>query len=120
MQEHYICSTGTVGALKIFLLSKISSTKCNKHAERASAERGEFLTKRTKRLIHDLTESCFSLRVAVPSPQRHSNLCKIISLDNIFYEVAHVSVKVIEINNNVEVNSLSIFRVNLQFSVRVQ
>ena len=28
---------------------------------------------------------------------------------NIFYEVAYVSVNVIEINNNIEVNSFSIF-----------
>ena len=49
-----------------------------------------------------------------------TNLCKIVSLDNCFYEVARVSVKVIEINNNIEVKSFSIFRVNLQFSVRVQ
>ena len=48
-------------------------------------------------------------------PWRHSNLCKIMSLDSTFYEVTHVNVKVIEINNNTEVNSLSIFRVNLQF-----
>ena len=31
-------------------------------------ERRKLLTKRTKRLIHDLTESCFTLRVALPSP----------------------------------------------------
>ena len=31
------------------------------------------------------------------------------SLHNIFYEVAYVSVNVIEINNNIEVNSFSIF-----------
>ena len=49
-----------------------------------------------------------------------TNLCKIMSLNNIFCEVARVSVKVIEINNNFEVNSFSIFRGNLQFSVRVQ
>ena len=49
-----------------------------------------------------------------------TNLCKIGSIDNCFYEVARVSVKVIEINNNIEVKSFSIFRVNLQFSVRVQ
>ena len=49
-----------------------------------------------------------------------TNLCKIVSIDSCFYEVARVSVKVIEINNNIEVNSFSIFRVNLQFSVRVQ
>ena len=42
------------------------------------------------------------------------------SFGNIFYEVARVSVKVIEINYNIEVNSFSVFRVNLQFSVRVQ
>ena len=72
-------------------------------------ERGEFLTKRTKRLIHDLTESCFSLHTCSrtpPPPQkkkdeteetgrlrkpdtnrvpwRHSNLCKTMSLDSIF------------------------------------
>ena len=41
--------------------------------------------------------------------------------DNIFFcEVARVSVKVIEINNNTEVNSFSIFRVNFQFSVRFE
>ena len=38
-----------------------------------------------------------------------TNLCKIMSLHNIFYEVAYVSVNVIEINNNIEVNSFSIF-----------
>ena len=38
-----------------------------------------------------------------------TNLCKIMSLHNIFYEVANVSVNVIEINNNIEVNSFSIF-----------
>lgn len=32
-------------------------------------ERGEFLTKRTKRLIHDLTESCFSLRTCSRTPR---------------------------------------------------
>ena len=37
-----------------------------------------------------------------------------------FYEVARVSVKVIEINNNIEVSLFSIFLVNLQFSDRVQ
>ena len=37
-----------------------------------------------------------------------------------FYEVARVSVKVIEINNYIEVNLFSIFLVNLQFSDRVQ
>ena len=37
-----------------------------------------------------------------------------------FYEVTRVSVKVIEINNNIEVNLFSIFLVNLQFSDRVQ
>ena len=38
-----------------------------------------------------------------------TNLSKIMSLHNIFYEVANVSVNVIEINNNIEVNSFSIF-----------
>ena len=38
-----------------------------------------------------------------------TNLYKIMSLHNIFYEVANVSVNVIEINNNIEVNSFSIF-----------
>ena len=38
-----------------------------------------------------------------------TNLCKIMSLHNIFYEVAYVSVNVIEINNNIEVNSFYIF-----------
>ena len=38
-----------------------------------------------------------------------TNSCKIMSLHNIFYEVANVSVNVIEINNNIEVNSFSIF-----------
>ena len=38
-----------------------------------------------------------------------TNLCKIMSLHNIFYEVTYVSVNVIEINNNIEVNSFSIF-----------
>ena len=42
-------------------------------------------------------------------PWRHSNLCKIVSLHNVFYEVAYVSVNVIEINNSIEVNSFSIF-----------
>ena len=42
------------------------------------------------------------------------------SFDNIFYEVTRVTVKVIELNNNIEMNSFSIFRINLQFSVRVQ
>ena len=45
------------------------------------------------------------------------SLCKIMSLDNIFVKW---HVKVIKINNNIEVNSFSIFRVNLQFSVRAQ
>ena len=40
--------------------------------------------------------------------------------DNIFYEVARVTVKVIELNNNIEMNSFSIFRINLQFNIRVQ
>ena len=31
-------------------------------------ERGEFLTKRMKTLIHDLTESCFSLRTGSHTP----------------------------------------------------
>ena len=44
---------------------------------------------------------------------------KIMSLD-VFCEVARVSVKVIKINNSIVVNSFFIFRVNLQFSVRVQ
>ena len=42
------------------------------------------------------------------------------SFVNIFYEVARVTVKVVELNNNIEMNSFPIFRVNLQFSVRVQ
>ena len=42
------------------------------------------------------------------------------SFVNIFYEVARVTVKVVELNNNIEINSFPIFRVNLQFSVRVQ
>ena len=42
------------------------------------------------------------------------------SLDDIFCEVTRVSVKVFETNNNIEVNSFFIFRVNLQFSVLVQ
>ena len=35
-------------------------------------------------------------------------------------KVVRVSVKVIEINNNIAVNLLSIFRVNLQFSAQFQ
>ena len=42
------------------------------------------------------------------------------SLDNIFCGVARDSVKDVEINNNVEVNSFTISRVNLQLIVRVQ
>ena len=42
------------------------------------------------------------------------------SFVNIFYEVARVTVKVIELNNNIEMNSFPIFRVNLQFSVQAQ
>ena len=39
----------------------------------------------------------------------------------IFFAKWHVlASKFIEINNNIEVNSFSIFRVNLKFSVRVQ
>ena len=42
------------------------------------------------------------------------------SLDNIFCGVARDSVKDVEINNNIEVNSFTISRVNLQLIVRVQ
>ena len=42
------------------------------------------------------------------------------SLDNIFCEVARDSVKDVEISNNIEVNSFTISRVNLQLIVRVQ
>ena len=78
-----------------------------------------------------------SLRVAPPSPTSqvkrrrrnvYANLTLFVFSDFIpiyakwchFCEVARVSVKVIEINNNTEVNSFSIFQVNLQFSVRFQ
>ena len=61
-----------------------------------------------------------SLRVAEPSLPKaktqarerlrkpDTNLCKVMSLHYIFYEVAYVSVNVIEINNNIEVNLFSI------------
>ena len=42
------------------------------------------------------------------------------SFDNIFCEVGRVRVKVIEINNNTEVNLFPVLGVNLQLSVRFQ
>ena len=69
--------------IKIFFHSKFRQSSALLILRERRPERGEFLTKMTKRLIHDLTESCFSLRVAVslpPPPQGETEgtgrLCK--------------------------------------------
>ena len=54
-------------------------------------------------------------------PDTYDRLCQFMQT-NVAWEFffAKWHVKVIKINNNIEVNSFSIFRVNLQFSVLAQ